>query len=338
MSIASLPLSHAGPGSAGQTPLECLSDPPAAACPANKPPLRPPIGSSPRNTTPPGIFSLPCAAPLRGSRIQNSPCFPSLPRPGTLHLDHNQPGIPFRAETSEPNRPAESSRPGTGRASRAAIRKPAVIVIHQRAFFRDCFVRCLEASYKNQDIFAYSSFAEWRGAVEPAAPLPAVVVVFLDSSRASSTGDFSFLDATTGTPVVVVSDIDDANFIVTVMKHGVRGYIPTSLPLNVAVEAVRLVQAGGTFVPPCALERDWSKRDGATKAGDLLTERQMRVAEALCQGMANKQIAYALQMSEHTVKIHLRHIMRKLNARNRTEVAILANAILNGWDLRPASS
>ncbi len=39
--------------------------------------------------------------------------------------------------------------------------------------------------------------------------------------------------------------------------------------------------------------------------------------------MANKQIAYELSMSEHTVKVHLRHIMRKLNARNRTEVAVL---------------
>lgn len=220
---------------------------------------------------------------------------------------------------------------------RATVKRPAIVVIHQRAFFRDCFVRCFEASNKNQDIFAYSSFAEWRSADEPAAPPPAVVVVFLDSNRPPSASELSFLDAAVGPPVVIISDIDDANFVVNVMKHGVRGYIPTSLPLNVAVEAVRLVQAGGTFVPPCALERDWSRREGATRAGDLLTERQMKVAEALCQGMANKQIAYALQVSEHTVKIHLRHIMRKLNARNRTEVAILANAILKGWDLRSAS-
>ncbi len=336
MRTVSLPLSHAGPRSAGQTPIECLSDPHAAACLTNEPPLRPPIAPSSRDPTPQGILSLSRASPLRGPPVQSGSYSPSLPRPGTLHLDHKQRDIPLRAETPDTGRP-ESSTPGTGRISRTTIRKPAVIVIHQRAFFRDCFVRCLEASYKNQDIFAYSSFAEWRAATAPAAPLPAVVVVFLDSSRAASTGDVSFLDATAGTPVVVVSDIDDASFVVTVMKHGVRGYIPTSLPLNVAVEAVRLVQAGGTFVPPCALERDWGKRDGATKAGDLLTERQMRVAEALCQGMANKQIAYALQMSEHTVKIHLRHIMRKLNARNRTEVAILANAILNGWDLRSAS-
>ena len=52
-------------------------------------------------------------------------------------------------------------------------------------------------------------------------------------------------------------------------------------------------------------------------------QRQLMVVEALCQGMANKQIAYELSMSEHTVKVHLRHIMRKLKARNRTEVAVL---------------
>jgi DNA-binding NarL/FixJ family response regulator len=68
---------------------------------------------------------------------------------------------------------------------------------------------------------------------------------------------------------------------------------------------------------------DRSKQETAEKTGDLLTQRQMMVVEALCQGMANKQIAYELGMSEHTVKVHLRHIMRKLRARNRTEVAVL---------------
>lgn len=240
---------------------------------------------------------------------------------------------------ADPHRPpdAASAIAVNGRAYRTGSKKPGIVVIHQRAFFRDCFVRCLEASYRNQDIFAFSDVAEWRSTAEPAVLSPAVVMVFIDSSRPFSPGDLSLLVAAAGTPVVVISDIDDAGVVVGAMKRGVRGYIPTSLPFNVAVEAVRLVQAGGTFVPPCALGRDWERRDGATRAGSLLTERQMKVTEALCQGMANKQIADALQMSEHTVKIHLRHIMRKLNARNRTEVAILARTIVSQWDLRPAA-
>ena len=55
----------------------------------------------------------------------------------------------------------------------------------------------------------------------------------------------------------------------------------------------------------------------------ILTEQQMRVFEAVGHGFANKQIAYRLNMSENTVKVHLRHIMKKLNVRNRTQIAML---------------
>jgi DNA-binding NarL/FixJ family response regulator len=66
------------------------------------------------------------------------------------------------------------------------------------------------------------------------------------------------------------------------------------------------------------------------KNSALLTERQMEVVEEIRHGKANKQIAYELKMSEHTVKVHLRHIMRKLKARNRTEVAVLSGNLLAG--------
>ena len=56
----------------------------------------------------------------------------------------------------------------------------------------------------------------------------------------------------------------------------------------------------------------------------------MEVVEEIRHGKANKQIAYELNMSEHTVKVHLRHIMRKLKARNRTEVAVLSSSLLTG--------
>jgi DNA-binding NarL/FixJ family response regulator len=53
--------------------------------------------------------------------------------------------------------------------------------------------------------------------------------------------------------------------------------------------------------------------------------RQLQVLERLRQGKQNKIIAYELGMCESTVKVHIRHIMRKLNARNRTQVVLLTN-------------
>jgi len=55
------------------------------------------------------------------------------------------------------------------------------------------------------------------------------------------------------------------------------------------------------------------------------TERQLDVIERLRKGESNKIIAYKLSMGECTVKVHVRNIMRKLKARNRTEIAFLTN-------------
>jgi DNA-binding NarL/FixJ family response regulator len=62
--------------------------------------------------------------------------------------------------------------------------------------------------------------------------------------------------------------------------------------------------------------------------------RQLQVLELLQQGKQNKIIAYELGMCESTVKVHIRHIMRKLNARNRTQVVLLTNSRNN----RPAAA
>lgn len=239
----------------------------------------------------------------------------------------SRPSAQHRVNIKIPTRPNEVTRVN-GKAKiddpLATPKRPGLVVIHPRAFFRDCFVRCLEISYKSHDIMAFANIYTWRASPWESAVNPSIVVYFVDGNDASSVTDLQFLEATAiDTPVVIVSDIDDVNYVVRALKGGARGYIPTSLSFNVAVEAVRLVEAGGTFVPVSSLAMDGSKRETTEKTGDLLTERQMMVVEALCQGMANKQIAYELGMSEHTVKVHLRHIMRKLRARNRTEVAVL---------------
>lgn len=231
-----------------------------------------------------------------------------------------------RADTKSQSKPNEIARinGANGKDHKTALKKPGIVVIHPRAFFRDCFVRCLEISYRSHDIFAFTSICEWRNSTEQSALIPSVIVFFVDGSGSSSVADLHFLESSAANiPVVIMSDIDDTNYVMHALRNGARGYIPTSLPFNVAVEAVRLVEAGGTFVPVSSLELDRNKQSATTKTSELLTERQMMVVEALCQGMANKQIAYELGMSEHTVKVHLRHIMRKLKVRNRTEVAVL---------------
>jgi DNA-binding NarL/FixJ family response regulator len=210
-----------------------------------------------------------------------------------------------------------------GESGSVKLKRPGIVVIHRRAVFRDCFVRCLEISYKDHDVLPFANVVEWCNSKEPNALAAAVVIIVIDDGDETGVAELKFLETVAAKiPVVIVSNIDDLDHIVRVLKSGARGYIPTSLPFNVAVEAVRLVKAGGTFVPASSFVHNRDEQQLRTNG--LLTEQQMKVVEEIRQGKANKQIAYELNMSEHTVKVHLRHIMRKLNAKNRTEVAVLS--------------
>jgi DNA-binding NarL/FixJ family response regulator len=112
---------------------------------------------------------------------------------------------------------------------------------------------------------------------------------------------------------------------------GVRGYIPTvNTTVELAVDIIHLVRDGGTFVPPSSLSVRAARRQGAAPAATLseeFTARQKEVLDRLRQGKTNKLIAYDLHVSESTVKAHIRNIMEKLHATNRTEVASRAHEL-----------
>jgi DNA-binding NarL/FixJ family response regulator len=140
-----------------------------------------------------------------------------------------------------------------------------------------------------------------------------------------------------GVPIVVLSDIEVAENVIGALHHGVAGYLPTSLSLKLASEAIRLVLFGGTFVPASALPltrrseplRSAGAGEGAPGSAHL-TPRQVEVLRHLWLGKQNKTIALELQMSEGTVKVHIKHIMKKLHAHNRTQVVLMTQRMLGG--------
>jgi DNA-binding NarL/FixJ family response regulator len=125
--------------------------------------------------------------------------------------------------------------------------------------------------------------------------------------------------------VIMLSADDSPEAVSKAFGTGARGYIPTtSTPIELVIEIIRLIKAGGTFVPPIGLSPQNVNRPRSTSTVKLdqhFTPRQLAVLELLTEGKANKIIAYELKMSESTVKVHLRNIMKRMNASNRTEVA-----------------
>ena len=109
------------------------------------------------------------------------------------------------------------------------------------------------------------------------------------------------------------------------MGRGAKGFIPVTMEFGIAIEAVRLVLAGGAYVPADFLLRPASPGGALQQdrpAFDAVTSRELTVVRAIQQGKQNKVIASELRMAESTVKVHVRNIMRKLSAKNRTDVAI----------------
>jgi DNA-binding NarL/FixJ family response regulator len=232
---------------------------------------------------------------------------------------------------------AKSSGPPHGMAEKTKVAssdKASIVVIDHRFLPRDCLVRCLQMATGNA-VVAFSSLTEWQE-VEKNYP-PAAIIILCNHSRRpagiSIERDLSFVSQEgMVVPVVLISDEDDAERVMAALKRGVQGYIPTSFTLDTAIEAIRFVEAGGTFVPASTLTSRPRTGDAfpgkEAPLGKLFTAQQVAVLECLQKGKANKEIAYELSMSEGTVKVHVQKIMKKLNARNRTEVAILINALL----------
>ena len=146
--------------------------------------------------------------------------------------------------------------------------------------------------------------------------------------------------------VAILSNRDDETTASAAMQRGVRGFFPTSIPVELVIAGLRLVLAGGVYRPPIAGQNDEAsnlkmisadicapdrsaiqqsnRAPGTVPERPMidLTPREQQVFAALKLGLPNKLIAAKLSLSENTVKMHIQHIMRKCSAHNRTEAVL----------------
>jgi DNA-binding NarL/FixJ family response regulator len=214
---------------------------------------------------------------------------------------------------------------------------PTVIYLDARTLTRDCVGRWLQASLSGFNVCLLESPDRIETVSVDSEQIRAVIIN-TGADRMSSPMVAGMLsrvgDLLPGIPIAVLSNYEDLENVRDAFEHGVCGYIPTSLTSIVAVGAVHLVCLGGTFAPTTVLlfpaERGHSSVDGPQLEG--FTPRQSQILDCLRRGMANKLIAYELAMCESTVKVHIRKIMKKLNATNRTQVAYITRGLFEGLD------
>ncbi len=126
------------------------------------------------------------------------------------------------------------------------------------------------------------------------------------------------------TCIIVLTVSDRTEDLLEAFKAGVRGYLLKSAQSQEVLAAIHRVAEGETILPPKLATRLLAELAQPTPTPEALTERELDVLHYIAQGLGNKEIAAALNLSENTIKTHVRHILAKLNLRSRAEAAAYA--------------
>jgi DNA-binding NarL/FixJ family response regulator len=175
-------------------------------------------------------------------------------------------------------------------------------------------------------------------AMQTVAANPDIDLILLDLSLPDRDG-FSVFDELQecypGIAIVVLSAVQDPTNVRKALERGARGYIPKSASSDVILNALRLINSGGTYVPPEIMTRGEATnrlpapgqrgQAHSLPASIGLSKRQLEVLALMMQGKNNKTICRMLNLSEATVKTHVTAVLRALNATSRTEAVVKAN-------------
>jgi two-component system, NarL family, nitrate/nitrite response regulator NarL len=129
------------------------------------------------------------------------------------------------------------------------------------------------------------------------------------------------VEANSGGAVVVFSGNVTQEFVAEALELGAKGYIPKTMPLKSLITSVELIASGEVFFPLAFIKNASSKAE-PEKA--KLTVNEIRILRFVSEGLTNKEIAWKFQLTEVTIKMHMRSICMKLKASNRTQAAIIA--------------
>jgi DNA-binding NarL/FixJ family response regulator len=126
--------------------------------------------------------------------------------------------------------------------------------------------------------------------------------------------------------VVILTQPQSTEVFLPLLQAGARGYLSVNLSSQEFVQALRMLAKGDIVVSQEMAQgvKVELAADQASKSKDDISGREQEVLQLVCEGATNREIAERLIVSEHTVKVHLRNILNKLNLRNRQQVAAYA--------------
>ena len=207
-----------------------------------------------------------------------------------------------------------------------SVQAPRVLIADDHPLYRDALRAVVPQACPGADISEANSQEEVLAAVAAGREFS---LVLLDLNLPGATGLSCLTELrrlVPATPIVVVSAVGDPKIMQDAIMGGACAFIPKSAPGQVLINALRVILAGGTYMPTGIVAALRGGEGGPAR--NELTLRQRRVLELLSTGLSNKRIARALDISEITVKAHVTAIFRKLGVSNRVQAGLEARRVL----------
>ncbi len=200
-----------------------------------------------------------------------------------------------------------------------------IIILDDLPFRRACIAHMLRPYFTaNGGMLSAHSIAD--------APLHTVdveivlLVIGAETNALQTISDIASKIRESGKSLAVLSTMQSEPDVArSAFHYGASAFLTSDMDPTLVLRALDLVAAGGSFCSPSALAASSASiatRHDGQKTENEATTRQQEVMRHLREGLSNKSIARRMMISEATVKIHIRHIMRKIGVQNRTQVAL----------------
>ncbi len=224
-----------------------------------------------------------------------------------------------------------------------SLQLPVLVIIEPLVLSRTCILNILRRELAEFEILDMSTVQSLDCASAYDVRLVVLSIADKPIDHPSVEDDLAAIaECCPSASIAILSNHDDEPTALAAIQRGVRGFLPTSLSIEIAVAGLRLVLVGGVYRPlptaaSCrmpALEAPYGRgpasayptnsgtRAAANRYWADFTPREQQVLAELELGLPNKLIAARLNLSQNTVKMHIQHIMRKCDAHNRTEAVL----------------
>lgn len=195
-----------------------------------------------------------------------------------------------------------------------------ILIADDHELVRDTISAYLEKDGE-VEVVAVGTFDDARRKMTEAGPFDVVLLDYTMPGMHELDGLAEAIGLNAGKPVGLISGTATPQIAEQALAAGAAGFLPKSMAAKSLIHAVNLMAAGERYAPFSFLNQQTPE---ASPLAAQLSKRELDVLGGLTKGFSNKEIALQLDLQEVTVKLHVKTLCRKLDARNRTHAAMIA--------------